>query len=314
MDVIDNEQKKGSSKNLKVHFELPHDAAKPPLPRQNSTSSSSSSSDSSLDSSVAANPPLELKQDGLEFQESSSSEISPPISQWSMQSASPSQSPNIFRPSGYDPARIPSSIFSKPSTAMEWSVASNESLFSIHVGNNSFSRDHLILLHKSGELNRPVDEFMNINPPTPPPPIAEVKPVESQNLNVEKDLEATEKPVEISEATNTSFKDSQEQNSNDKASPPADAVQHFVSVSCRSDESARSFQFPVLAGDAGRNSSAKVDLEKQSQEKQSQETELKEVQEQEQPLRRSSTQKAAPTGWSNWMCCCWGSQGKVSDP
>lgn len=248
MDVMDNEQKKGSSKHLKVHFELPRDAAKPPLPRQNSTSSSSS--DSSLDSSVNVkdeDPPVEVKQDGLDIQGSSSPEISPPISQWSMQSASPSQSPNIFHPSGYDPSRIPSSIFSKPSTAMEWSVASNESLFSIHVGNNSFSRDHLILMHKSGELNRPLDDFMNINPPTPPPPpppITEMKTVENENLNLEKDMEVTKKPVEISEAVNTSFKDCQEQKSNDKV-PPADAVQNLVSVSCRSDESTRSFQFPV---------------------------------------------------------------------
>ncbi|KAK1290141.1 hypothetical protein QJS10_CPB18g00860 [Acorus calamus] len=53
-----------------------------------------------------------------------------------------------------DPNRIPSSIFnrSKSTTPQEWSVASNESLFSIHVGNSSFSRDHIILFGKSGEL------------------------------------------------------------------------------------------------------------------------------------------------------------------
>ncbi|KAG5240201.1 protein AF [Salix suchowensis] len=65
---------------------------------------------------------------------------------------SPTQSPPVQvmeRPGGYDPFRIPSSIFesNKGPAPMDWSVASNESLFSIHVGNNSFSRDH-----KSGEL------------------------------------------------------------------------------------------------------------------------------------------------------------------
>ncbi|CAL9111444.1 unnamed protein product [Musa acuminata var. zebrina] len=44
-----------------------------------------------------------------------------------------------------DPNRIPSSIFerSKSTTPMEWSVASNESLFSIHVGNSSFSKENV---------------------------------------------------------------------------------------------------------------------------------------------------------------------------
>merc|ERR1711964_875598 len=52
--------------------------------------------------------------------------------------------------------RIPSSVFarSKSTTPMEWSVASNESLFSIHVGNNSFSRDHIFLMGRSGELGK----------------------------------------------------------------------------------------------------------------------------------------------------------------
>lgn len=53
-----------------------------------------------------------------------------------------------------DPHRIPSSVFarSKSTTPMEWSLASNESLFSINVGNSSFSRDN-IFLGRSGELS-----------------------------------------------------------------------------------------------------------------------------------------------------------------
>ncbi|GER31317.1 NADH dehydrogenase [ubiquinone] 1 alphasubcomplex subunit 3 [Striga asiatica] len=57
------------------------------------------------------------------------------------------------QPSGYDPNRIPASIFSsKPTNPGEWSVASNESLFSIHMGNNSFSHDYAILYGKSADL------------------------------------------------------------------------------------------------------------------------------------------------------------------
>ncbi|QHO11901.1 hypothetical protein HN51_069598 [Arachis hypogaea] len=49
------------------------------------------------------------------------------------------------RSSGYDASRIPSSIFEKPANPLDWSVASNESLFSLHVGNLSFNRDHVFV-------------------------------------------------------------------------------------------------------------------------------------------------------------------------
>ncbi|GAB2289714.1 hypothetical protein Dimus_024023 [Dionaea muscipula] len=51
--------------------------------------------------------------------------------------------------------RIPSHVFSrnKSGTGMEWSTASNESLFSIHTGNMSFTGDQFTWLMKSGELN-----------------------------------------------------------------------------------------------------------------------------------------------------------------
>ncbi|KAL6507371.1 hypothetical protein OROGR_023566 [Orobanche gracilis] len=87
---------------------------------------------------------------------------SPPRTEENLSSAShdPSQmkSPSIQTmgqapPAGYDPNRIPTSIFStKPTNPTEWSVASNESLFSIHMGNNSFSRDYTILFGKSGDI------------------------------------------------------------------------------------------------------------------------------------------------------------------
>ncbi|GAV83921.1 hypothetical protein CFOL_v3_27366 [Cephalotus follicularis] len=60
-------------------------------------------------------------------------------------SAAPSSQTQLIGNPGYDPNRIPTSVFGgKPTTSsMEWSVTSNESLFSIHVGNCSFSRDHV---------------------------------------------------------------------------------------------------------------------------------------------------------------------------
>lgn len=55
-----------------------------------------------------------------------------------------------------DPShRIPSSVFArtKSTTPVEWSVASNESLFSIQMGNMSFSNDPMFW--RSGELGLP---------------------------------------------------------------------------------------------------------------------------------------------------------------
>ncbi|GER43809.1 leucine-rich repeat receptor-like protein kinase family protein [Striga asiatica] len=62
-------------------------------------------------------------------------------------SVSPVQSPPIFqvmqRAVDFDPERIPPSVFSKSSTPTEWSAASNDSLFSIRIGESSFSRDNV---------------------------------------------------------------------------------------------------------------------------------------------------------------------------
>ncbi|WCJ25583.1 hypothetical protein M5689_007456 [Euphorbia peplus] len=73
----------------------------------------------------------------------------------------------------YDPNRIPASVFtSKAGTPMEWSCASNESLFSIHMGNTSFSRDHVFMLYRSGEMPKfDFDQSMNLFSGTNTPPI-----------------------------------------------------------------------------------------------------------------------------------------------
>lgn len=87
---------------------------------------------------------------------------------------SPTQSPplqtmdRVGECESYDPFRIPSAVFerSRSITPLEWSIASNESLFSIHVGNNSFSRDHVLMLSdlgKSGESTK-TDELFVFNP------------------------------------------------------------------------------------------------------------------------------------------------------
>lgn len=166
-----------------------------------------------------------------------------------------------------DPYRIPSSIFerSKSSTPMEWSVTSNESLFSIHVGNSSFSRDHAILLGRSGELGNM------------PPPISPLAGSSPENMDVGQGLaqpgaaaaanaEAMKDVLRAAATTNAeAMKDvfrAAAAGHADKGEPPSVGVVLSSSISRRSDGSAssfRSFAFPILT--EGRSGSVRVEPE-----------------------------------------------------
>lgn len=67
------------------------------------------------------------------------------------------------------PSRIPSHIFNRTNEASpgDWSVASNDSLFSIHMGNTSFN-DRLSLMSKSGDLDPPIISSPLFEFPTTP--------------------------------------------------------------------------------------------------------------------------------------------------
>lgn len=110
----------------------------------------SSSSDSSGDSSVQSIGIARDMSSDFDGQTNTSS-----------QSASTSPLPPMpMSAQSYDQSRIPASIFGKPSTPMDWSAASNDSLFSLQLGNNSFSREQVLMM-KSGELPRLNDEQPN---------------------------------------------------------------------------------------------------------------------------------------------------------
>uniref|UniRef100_A0A0D3E7S2 Asparagine synthetase domain-containing protein n=1 Tax=Brassica oleracea var. oleracea TaxID=109376 RepID=A0A0D3E7S2_BRAOL len=151
--------------------------------------------------------------------------------------------------SNYDPDRIPSSVFetSKSNLQADWSCASNESLFSIHIGRNSFTVDAM----KSGELYKS-GELLAYSPelPMPPPPGKESDPlVESKKVvDSDDDDEKEEQPPAVSWKTPTkSYR------------------------SNRSSNSTHSFSFPILAGAASDSASVETG-EKKKQEKQSEET------------------------------------------
>uniref|UniRef100_A0A0D9WXU1 Uncharacterized protein n=1 Tax=Leersia perrieri TaxID=77586 RepID=A0A0D9WXU1_9ORYZ len=136
-----------------------------------------------------------------------------------------------------DPKRIPSSVFarSKSSTPTEWSVTSNESLFSINVGNASFSKDHLFLYGKSGELG--------VNDPLPPLP--KQSPSSS---HMKGEMSTAEKP-------STSKEKGDGRRLGDRNGE--DNPDYIHSLSHRSDGSTTSFAFPILTGSAKTSGSLK---------------------------------------------------------
>lgn len=152
-----------------------------------------------------------------------------------------------------DAYRIPDYVFArtKSTAPMEWSTASNESLFSIHMGNMSFTRDHTLWM-KSGELGMPGD-IQFPEPPTelsnnPPPP--ENKPVaidageRSPTLN-NGGFGITE--AEAAETMREVIRENEEDCSNEGKVIAAKESHNSPRLSHRSDGSVsvRSFAFPV---------------------------------------------------------------------
>ncbi|KAL4185112.1 hypothetical protein AMTRI_Chr10g4390 [Amborella trichopoda] len=127
--------------------------------------------------------------------------------------------------------RIPSSVFAQ--TPMEWSVASNESLFSFHVGNSSILRDHVFLLE-----SRELTNFSN-SPPLGSRPIPFVVGSDAREVEDEHDL-----------GTEVSTDDKDDAQILLEVRKPAPAsVPHSSSISHHSNDSGtsiRSFAFPML--------------------------------------------------------------------
>lgn len=76
----------------------------------------------------------------------------------------PTQRPSVQvmeRTGGFDPNRIPASVFGNPTTVADWSLASNESLFSIQIGRGSFSRDQSVILDYSEEFSIPEGSYFS---------------------------------------------------------------------------------------------------------------------------------------------------------
>ncbi|CAL0321716.1 unnamed protein product [Lupinus luteus] len=288
MASLNDENNIGSGKKLKVRFVIPDDNDDDDdylIPDQKD-SSSFNLSDSSLDS-----------DDDDDDNDGGSVTQFPPM--------------QLMTPSGYDPSRIPSAIFSSPNP-MEWSVQSNESLFSIHLGNASFSKDHVFALNKSGELPW-TNELIDMPPPMTLEYVEEVaqdnKQVErhsissdtseeSTNLEVENDYNITESSVEVKTNVADQTRKGHNKETN-QAMVPSEEAKNYNNVSYQSVESDRSFHFPILTVDGGRNSSSIVESEKQERNEQNQQL--------EKPMEppKPETEKTAPNKDRRSWCFCF---------
>ncbi|KAJ6765112.1 SMOOTHELIN-LIKE PROTEIN 1 [Salix koriyanagi] len=157
--------------------------------------------------------------------------------------------------------RIPSSVFArtKSNTPMEWSVASNESVFSIYMGTMSFTRDHQNWLGKSGELGFPGDctsdstpliDYSSNQPPGNQHPVNKSTEVGPKISNVNEHLGGeTDRPKAAETMRGVAKEDEEDGN---KERSLAKGSLHSASPSLLSDasgESVKSFAFPILTGD-----------------------------------------------------------------
>ncbi|KAL9323527.1 hypothetical protein ACSQ67_008384 [Phaseolus vulgaris] len=298
MAYLNYESKKGSGKKLKVHFDLPEDEDYPNHKR----SASSGSSGSSLDS-----------DDGTDNADAKYGLYGSPV--WSFQGGSTTQSPplQLMNSPGYDPNRIPSSIFNKPTSPMEWSVASNESLFSIHIGNNSFSRDAFAFNNRSGELPRTSDiatlptveegTCKGNNVDMERHSLSSVSPSETSDSVREQDHEKKSNATAAGSVVDPKITKTSEEVATDEAvldktpddhSKEANGVYHTM----ESNLSTRSFQFPILTPEGGRTSSS---TESEKQEKGENQEEQPEKELQQSP--GSKSEKPTKQSGKSWCFC-----------
>lgn len=225
------------------------------------------------------------------------------------QAMSREEAPNVCP----DPKRIPSSVFtrSKSTAPTDWSITSNESLFSISVGNTSFSKDHLCLYGKSGEMG-------NLNDPLAPlPPLPRQSPGSSP-IKGEVSPKATEESSSMVRPTALREKG-------------VGDTDYTNGLSHRSDGSTTSFAFPILTGDERSSGCLKdnqPELDRQSTVQLSQPAEprdendetpkaaMEAPQAEEAPVPASASASApvaaeppppqppATTKWFPWCSCC----------
>ncbi|KAK8587818.1 hypothetical protein V6N13_086790 [Hibiscus sabdariffa] len=224
----------------------------------------------------------------------------------------PSETSNEQSSDDNIPNRIPSAIFSsKPETPNEWSITSNESLFSIHIGSNSCSKEQFLSLYKSGELTK-LDEQI-IAQGGVMPSLKELEEMAVMEESFGKDYSGAKETltpgVRTSEAAEYDGhnKDGIEDHRHEKKLPAEVHNLRRSRVSGVSDESTLSFAFPVLNGTegGGRLSSVKIGLCNQESKTRSvkppQEPEPEQCTEESKP---ETPENATSRSWFSCFGCC----------
>ncbi|XP_019157048.1 PREDICTED: putative protein TPRXL [Ipomoea nil] len=210
----------------------------------------------------------------------------------------------IGQPSGYDPNRIPFSVFgSRSSAPMEWSVTSTESLFSIHMGNNnSFSRDRAMSMNRSEDgscedkrCNNVRKSFSSTLAPVieGAPDSEEKSELASEALQVQKSNDGSSEGISKIAASNEVHSFAMKSNSSDgRGTSPASDPHHLSDDSGTSSSS--SFAFPVLVNDSRNGSSLKSVPEKPESEQKPHPEEDSSSKEEE---------SAVGVGWFSYLFC-----------
>nr|GLL22121.1 uncharacterized protein LOC109193498 [Ipomoea trifida] len=181
--------------------------------------------------------------------------------------------------------RIPSSVFTKPESGKEteWSVASNESLFSIHLDNTSFSREQF--LWNSEENGEASERRMH-----------DLSPVASSRQLAKGGFDGAETSMR------DFLRDSKDQNHGVKCNVEVRPGR----VSYESTTSAKSFAFPILTGDVDKQPSKKSRPEKKQPQPLPLPLSLPSPQEERESLETPQAEQkvAAPRKWFSCFLCC----------
>eukprot|EP00257_Ricinus_communis_P024348 XP_015584532.1 uncharacterized protein LOC8264708 [Ricinus communis] len=210
---------------------------------------------------------------------------------------------------GHDPSRIPLTIFERiPSSPVDWSAASNDSLFSLQLGrnnSNSFSRDGISSVD---ELSKSGDVEVASAPP-PPISMSEIynwSPVPSEeNSQFSIDIDRVEAfgvadDVEKVATRKVSAREADEDMKKEQKMD-SDASSKFTAnyrTSHRNGDSSRSFAFPILA-DGERTNGPQTNAEKQHM------LQLLNEQHAKASVKSPQAPKASTkSASSSWYCCC----------
>ncbi|XP_058732971.1 uncharacterized protein LOC131604553 [Vicia villosa] len=201
--------------------------------------------------------------------------------------------PNESNPTS--PYVFPSHVFARNNTngQVEWSTASNESLFSIYMGNMSFSSE--LACFKSCEMDKPGDVIMSDQQPNASPNNQPPTPVNKFNDISQRTAELHEEGLKVTEAKAAETMREVIMESSRTTENKEDKTQ------LHSDGSTKSYAFQT-SKDRDKSVSSKGAGEKQTPQKKLEQNEkTKEVDEEQ---KSNTNASPTPNKWLSCFSCC----------